>query len=231
MKHSARLPQRAFLCLSLYLRACTNKVRSLPLIKSVHYDERHYLQRPTVNFPHPLLYLVPPAAFVLGLYWLLRCISMVKRLIFPDVRIRFAASADPVTVQLPRAGRYVISVVIPPMTFLIGVAHFSTRFSIATGPEATPVNYRAYGRALFTVDRSDMAGKQSLPLGAFECTAPGDFRVTCLNPDTIRANYQLEVSPHIATLNMLLVVLATIIASGMAIGGFVVSLITLAGQG
>ncbi|WP_154660619.1 hypothetical protein [Pseudomonas cremoricolorata] len=150
-------------------------------------------------------------------------------MIFPAVKIRFAASAEPFAFHLPQAGRYVVNVVIPPMKFLIGVAHFRARFAISTAA-AQPLTYRSYGRSLFTVDRTDMAGKRSTPLGGFDCAQAGDFTITCLNPETIRDDYQLEIAPLVPLLKLVPLVLATLVAAHMAIGGLVVSLICLGGQ-
>ncbi|MDZ5602723.1 hypothetical protein SJI00_08050 [Pseudomonas sp. RP23018S] len=182
-----------------------------------------------MNLSNPLLRVVIPLVMVVGIYLLIRCIARLKRLIFPAIRVRFPASATPYTLALPQAGRYVISVLIPPLTFITGVAHFSARFSVTRTSDGTSLNYRSYGRSLFRVQRSDMSGKQSLPLGEFQCGEPGELQVTCLNPESIRADYELEVAPHVPVLTLFALVLATIASSFMAIGGFVMSLIVLFG--
>jgi len=184
-----------------------------------------------VNLSNPLLQVLFPLLMIAGIYLLIRCIARCKRMIFPAIRVRFPASATPFTLDLPQPGRYVISVLIPPMTFISGVAHFSARFSVTRTSDGTSLEYRSYGRSLFRVQRTDMSGKQALPLGEFQCVAPGELQVTCLNPETIRANYELEVAPHVPVLTLLACVLATIASSFMAIGGLVMSLIVLFGAG
>ncbi|WP_049870526.1 hypothetical protein [Pseudomonas cremoricolorata] len=182
-----------------------------------------------MNFSNPVVFVLAPASLLLGGYLLVRCIGLAKRMIFPAVKIRFAASAEPFAFHLPQPGRYAVNVVIPPMKLLIGVAHFSARFAITTAA-AQPLTYRSYGRALFTVDRTDMAGKRSMPLGRFDCAQAGDFTLTCLNPETIRDEYQLEVAPVVPVLKLVPLILATLVAAHMTIGGLVISLICLFGQ-
>ena len=180
--------------------------------------------------PNAVLHLLAPVIMLLGLYCLVRCIAWARRVIFPAVRIRFSASATPYALTLPQPGRYVISLVIPPLTFFTGVAHFAARFSVTTSPGGAPLAYRSYGRSLFSVQRSDMSGNQSMPLGAFDCTVPGDVVVSCLNPETIRATYQLEVAPHVPPLTLVCLVLAIIASFAMTFGGLIVSLLSLAGR-
>ncbi|WP_263225310.1 hypothetical protein [Pseudomonas alabamensis] len=180
--------------------------------------------------PNTVLNIATPVIMLLGLYCLVRCIARARRIIFPDVRIRFAASASPCTLTLPQPGRYVINLVIPPLTFITGVAYFAARFSVATSPGGEPLAYRAYGRSLFSVQRTDMSGNQSTPLGAFDCVAPGDVVITCLNPETIRAQYQLEVAPHVPPLTVVCLVLAIIASFAMTFGGLIVFLLSLAGR-
>ncbi len=180
--------------------------------------------------PTTVLHLALPVIVLLGLYGLVRCIARMRRVIFPAVRIRFSASATPYTLTLPQPGRYVISLVIPPLTFITGVAYFAARFSVATSPGGIPLAYRSYGRSLFSVQRTDMSGNQSTPLGAFDCTVPGDIVVTCLNPETIRAKYQLEVAPHVPALTLVCLVLATIASFAMTFGGLILFLLLLAGR-
>lgn len=177
--------------------------------------------------------VLAPTVMVLGFYGLIRCIGRIRRLIFPTLSVRFPASAQPLTVDIPKPGRYVINVVIPPMTFLTGVAHFSARFQVVALPSGASLNYRSYGRSLlhvFQVDRTDMSGRKSMPLGAFDCTVPGEIAITCLNPESIRANYALEVSPHVPQLRFFALVLLTITSAGMTIGGFVLSILAWSGN-
>lgn len=174
--------------------------------------------------------LVSPLFAVVGIYLLTRCISRLWKIIFPAVKYRFSAGSAPYRMNLPVAGRYVVSVVIPAMTFITGVSYFSARFSITQQPLGTALDYRPYGRFLFRSERTDMSGKKSFPLGAFECPKPGDFEITCLNPETIRETFQLEVSPHVPALYLVALILATILSSFMAIGGFVFCILWLAGK-
>lgn len=90
--------------------------------------------------------------------------------------------------------------------------------------------YRSYGRSLFQVKRTDMSGKLAMPLGAFECAAPGEILISCDNPETIRSKYQLEVSRYIQPFSLVLLVVATIASSTMAIGGFVTSILWMSGK-
>lgn len=75
-----------------------------------------------------------------------------------------------------------------------------------------------------------MAGKQSVPLGSFECTAPGEILITCDNPETIRPNYLLEVSSHVSALKLVALILATIMSSAMTIGGLIISILWISGK-
>lgn len=183
-----------------------------------------------VTLPALSPYLFAPAALLLGAYLLVRCIILLRRVIFPRLRVRFPARAEPFTLTIPKQGRYVINVLIPPMTFFIGTSHFSARFTVATSPDGKTINYRSYRRALFQVNRTDMSGKLAKPLGSFECAAPGDITISCDNPETIRSNYQLEVSRHIPPLALVSLVVATIASSTMAIGGLVISLLWMSGR-
>ncbi|WP_459205541.1 hypothetical protein ACSMEV_13185 [Pseudomonas sp. MLB6B] len=186
-----------------------------------------------MDFLSTYLPILAPIAMVLGLYGLIRCIGRARRLIFPELSVRFPASAQPLTVAIPTPGRYVINVVIPPMTFLTGVAHFSAKFRVVALQSGASLEYRSYGRSLlhlFEVDRTDMSGKKSMPLGAFDCAAPGEVAITCLNPDSIRANYALEVSPYVSPLSLFAVVLPTIASAAMTIGGFVLSILAWSGN-
>ncbi|MEV4605281.1 hypothetical protein MRBLMR1_000207 [Neorhizobium sp. LMR1-1-1.1] len=171
-----------------------------------------------------------PLFAVAGIYLLVRCISRLWKIISPKVKYRFPAGSTPYRMNLPIAGRYVVSVVIPAMTFITGVSYFSARFSITQQPSGVELDYRSYGRSLFRTERTDMSGRKSFPLGAFECPTPGDFEITCVNPETIRESFQLEVSPHVPGLYLVALILATILSSFMAIGGFVFCILWLAGK-
>jgi hypothetical protein len=186
--------------------------------------------RLNITLPAVSSYLFAPAAMLLGIYLLVRCIIMLGRIIFPRFRVRFAARAEPFQLTIPKQGRYVINVLIPPLTFFAGTSHFSAKFTLATSPEGKAINYRSYRRGLFQVKRTDMSGKQAMPLGSFECAAPGDITISCNNPDTIRSNYQLEVSRHIPPLRLVFLVVATIVSSTMAIGGFVMTILWMGGK-
>ncbi|MEB2843456.1 hypothetical protein [Endobacterium cereale] len=75
--------------------------------------------------PETFLKFLAPIGTVGGFYLLVRCIVGLVRLGSPDVRERFPAGSEPKRVTLPRAGRYLISVVAPPFTVIPGTAHFS----------------------------------------------------------------------------------------------------------
>lgn len=177
-----------------------------------------------------LIGFASPLVAVAGIYMLICCISRLWKIISPAVKYRFLAGNGPYRMNLPVAGRYVVSVVIPAMTFVTGVSYFSARFSITTRPSGATLEYRSYGRSLFRTERTDMSGRKSFPLGAFECPAPGDFEITCLNPETIRESFQLEVSPHVPPLYLVTLILATILSAFMAIGGSVFCILWLAGK-
>ncbi|MFK0382891.1 hypothetical protein [Agrobacterium sp. NPDC090273] len=183
-----------------------------------------------MTFPSMSFHLLAPVAMLVGAYFLVRCIAMLARVIFPKVRVRFSAGEAPCKLTIPRPDRYVINVLIPPFTFFTGVSHFSARFSVTTFPGKVPLDYRSYGRSLFRVQRTDMAGKQSVPLGSFECTAPGEILITCDNPETIRPNYLLEVSSPVSALTLVALILATIMSSAMTIGGLIISILWISGK-
>jgi hypothetical protein len=174
------------------------------------------------------LYLAAPFIMLLGLYLLVRCIANLWKIIFPKVSHRFPASSEPYRFSLPEAGRYIINVVIPPLSFIPGISHFSARFDITTSPPPTSLPYHSYGRSLFQARRSDMAGRMSVPLGSFECAAPAQFEVRCLNPETIRPNFQLEISPYVSPLLLVSLILATILTFAMMGFGLIFSILWLA---
>jgi hypothetical protein len=115
----------------------------------------------------------------------------------------------------------------PPMTLFTGTSHFSARFDIATIPGAMPLPYHSYGRSLFQTTRSDMGGRTSVPLGSFECAAHGEFEIRCVNPETIRSDFGLEISPYVPPLFLVATILSTIAASALVIGGLVFSVLGL----
>ena len=173
------------------------------------------------------LYIAAPFSAVLGAYWLARCIGRLGRIIFPATSSRFAATVDPYSFSLPAAGRYLVNIVMPPMTLITGTSHFSARFDIATNPRSMPVTYNSYGRSLFQTTRSDTGGRTSVPIGSFECSAPGEFDIRCVNPETIRPDFELEISPHVSPLILVATILSTIAASALVIGGLVFSVLGL----
>ena len=177
-----------------------------------------------------LIGLVSPLVAVAGIYLLIRCISALRKIISPAVKYRFPAGDGPHRVSLPVAGRYVVSIVIPAMTFITGVSHFSARFAVKARPSGAALAYRSFGRSPFRTTRTDMGGRKSFPVGAFECSAAGDVEITCLNPETIRESFQLEVSPHVPALYLVFLILTTILSSFMAIGGTIFGILWLAGK-
>lgn len=172
---------------------------------------------------------LPAAATAAAGHILMLCLVQLRRMIFPKVRHRFAASDPPQNVFLPAAGRYVISVVIPPLTFLAGTSHFSASFTLRNRDTGAPSIYRSYGRALFQVKRSDMRGRRTIPLGSFTCEAPGLFEIVCLNPEVVRESYELEISPHVSPIRLIGLILTTIAASTALIGGLVLSVLRISG--
>lgn len=173
---------------------------------------------------------VSPLVAVAGIYLLIRCISALWKIISPAVKYRFPAGDGPQRMSLPIAGRYVVSVVIPAMTFITGVSYFSARFAVTARPSGAALEYSSYSRSLFRTTRTDMGGRKSFPVGAFECPAPGDIEITCVNPETIRESFQLEVSPHVPALYLVSLILTTILSSFMAIGGTIFGILWLAGK-
>ncbi|OWU58069.1 hypothetical protein CEJ88_16575, partial [Staphylococcus aureus] len=88
-------------------------------------------------------YLALPACILLGIYLLVRCISIVWKIIAPEVRHRFAGNARPHVFHLPNAGRYAISIVFPPFTIFPGTAYFSTQFAIKARATGAPIAYHS----------------------------------------------------------------------------------------
>jgi hypothetical protein len=173
--------------------------------------------------------VLPALAAISGAFVLALCIGRLRRLIFPTVKSRFDASSDPHDVYQPTSGRYVISIVIPLLTFIVGTDHATASFIIRNVETGTPIAYQAYGRALLQVKRSDMGGRRYVPLGSFVCPTPGRVEIVCINPDVIRRNCQLEVSPHVAVLPFIVLVLVTLASSAMFIGGTVLGILGFTG--
>ncbi|MGE7371000.1 hypothetical protein ACQKKX_18325 [Neorhizobium sp. NPDC001467] len=180
--------------------------------------------------PDIFLKFLAPIGTVAGFYLLIRCIMSLARIISPDVRERFPAGTDAKRVTLPRAGRYLISIVVPPFTFITGTTHFSARFAIRQSASGAAIEYQGSRFAVMQVQRTDMSGRKSIPLGRFECPAPGDYEVLCLDPDRIRPGFLLEVSPHIPALTFVPLVLGTILSFIMAGVGLIFTVLWVAGK-
>jgi len=176
------------------------------------------------------LYLAMPLCILLGIYLLIRCISILWGIIMPAIRHRFKADGQPHVFHLPNSGRYTVSIVFPPLTIITGITYFSTQFAIKSLPSGATVAYRSTSRSLLGVRRTDMSGYASHALGNFECSAAGDYEITCLTPEKIRSNFQLEISPYVSFLKLAPVILGTILASGMSIGGTIIFILLLTGK-
>ncbi|MGC0052025.1 MULTISPECIES: hypothetical protein [Brucella] len=175
-------------------------------------------------------YLALPVCILLGIYLLIRCIPILWKMIAPDVRHQFAGNARPHVFHLPNAGRYAISIVFPPFTILPGTAYFSTRFAIKACATGAPIAYHSASRFLLSVRRTDMRGNASHALGYFDCTTAGNYEITCLTPEKIRANFRLEITPHISFLKLAPVIAGTILAAGMSVGGTIVFVLWITGR-
>ncbi|MCH4541268.1 hypothetical protein [Ochrobactrum sp. POC9] len=175
-------------------------------------------------------YLALPACILLGIYLLVRCISILWKMIAPDVRHQFAGNDRPHSIPLPKVGRYAISIVFPPLTVFTGTAYFSTQFAIKARATGIPIAYHSISRFLLSVRRTDMRGNASHALGYFDCTTPGDYEITCLTPEKIRANFRLEITPHISVLKLAPVIAGTILAAGMSLGGTIVFVLWMTGR-
>ncbi|MEB2843457.1 hypothetical protein [Endobacterium cereale] len=92
------------------------------------------------------------------------------------------------------------------------------------------IDYHGSRLAMMQVQRTDMSGRKSIALGRFDCTAPGDYEVLCLDPDKIRSSFLLEVSPHISAIKFLPLILGTIASFGMAGGGLIFMVVWIAGK-
>ncbi|WGG59813.1 hypothetical protein [Brucella intermedia] len=176
------------------------------------------------------VYLALPACILLGAYLLVRCISILWKIIAPEVRHQFAGNARPHVFHLPNAGRYAISIVFPPFTILPGTAYFSTQFVIKARATGAPIAYHSTSRFLLSVRRTDMRGNASHVLGYFDCMTAGDYEITCLTPEKIRANFRLEITPHVSVLKLAPVIAGTILAAGMSVGGTIVFVLWMTGN-
>lgn len=178
----------------------------------------------------PLFAYAAPLAAVLGVILLVWCVKKLGRIIFPKTRILFSSSEEK-TVTLPAPGRYVISVVFPMRAVFIGVSHYSASFSIEHLTRSQAVAYHHYSRLnLFRVQRSDMRGNKSMPLGDFECEEVGDYRIVCTTPESIRSDFSMEVSNYTSPLSLMGFIPLTILAFGMTVGGIIVSLAIFTGR-
>lgn len=176
------------------------------------------------------LYLAMPLCILLGIYLLVRCISILWGIIMPAIRYRFPADIKPHVFHLPKAGRYTLSIVFPPLTIISGIAYFSAQFAIRERESGAAIAYRSTSRSLLSIRRTDMRGYASHALGNFECMTPGDYEITCLTPEKIRPEFQLEISHYISFLKLVPAILGTILASGMSIGGTIMFILLLAGK-
>lgn len=175
-------------------------------------------------------YLALPVCILLGIYLLVRCITILWKMITPDIRHQFAGNARPHVFSLPKAGRYAISIVFPPLTILPGTAYFSTQFAIKARASGIPIAYHSTSRFLLSVRRTNMRGYTSHALGYFDCATAGEYEITCLTPEKIRANFRLEITPDISVLKFALVLAGTILAAGMSVGGTIVFVLWMTGR-
>lgn len=169
---------------------------------------------------------VAPLPMLLGGYLLIRCIVQLRRLILPKVRHRWVDATKQEIVPLPGAERFVINIVFPPATFITGTAYFTAEFTIICCATGQPVPYQAFSRFnLFNVQRTDMRGNTSRPIGEFHCSKGGDYQITCLTPDRIHPRFQLEVSPYISPAFFVSLILGTLLSAAMTMGGLALTLI------
>lgn len=172
-----------------------------------------------------------PVIMVLGAYLLIRCIAGLRKLIVPRIMQRFAASERPERVSLPDPGRYTISVVIPPRVLISGVSYFAARFSAHSCADGKAITCTPRLRFNpFTTSRNDLRGNKMESVAYLTCPQGGDYVITCLNPESIRPDYLLEISPYVSPLQVIPLVLGTIISSAMTIGGLIFFLLKLSGR-
>ncbi len=86
------------------------------------------------------------------------------------------------------------------------------------------------GGIVVSVRRTDMRGNASHALGYFDCMTAGDYEITCLTPEKIRANFRLEITPHVSVLKLAPVIAGTILAAGMSVGGTIVFVLWMTGN-
>jgi hypothetical protein len=179
-----------------------------------------------MTFPLSALLWGAPLLMLLGGYLLMRCIAQLRRLILPKVRHRWMDATKQEMVPLPSAERYVIHIVFPPATFITGTAYFAAEFTIVCCATGQPVPYQAFSRFnLFNVQRTDMRGNTSRPLGEFHCSEAGNYQIICLTPDRIHPRFQLEVSPFISPVLFVALILGTLLSAAMTMGGLVLTII------
>jgi hypothetical protein len=183
-----------------------------------------------VNIENLSPYLLLPFLSVLGIILLVWCIQRLIGVTSPRFEHRFSVAAEPQRVSLPAAGRYVVAVVIPPMTFVPGTAHFAAQFAVTSVPTGGSIGYRAYRWAPFRVHRSDGKGKTAYPLGEFECGAAVDVEIRCLNPESIRSDFALEVAPYVSPLRLAVLIPLTLLGVAMTGGGLALFLLWLGGR-
>ncbi|MBK5143465.1 hypothetical protein I2494_06990 [Budviciaceae bacterium BWR-B9] len=180
----------------------------------------------------PFLYFLAPFCFIAGSAILVIAILRARKIISPNTRYVFPATPESEQeVDLPESGRYVISVVIPPLKFIVGVAHFSAKFSVKEINSAQSIEYTSFSRFnLFTVRRTDMRGNMSLPLGYFQCDRPGKYQVACTTPEKIRPEFKLEVAPYTRPIVFGALVPVIIIGSGLTLVGLIAMLAASLGR-
>lgn len=180
----------------------------------------------------PFLYFLAPICFIAGSAILAIAIVRARKIISPKTRYVFEVAPEPgEEIELSEPGRYVISVVIPPLKFIIGVAHFSAKFSVKEGRSAQGIEYTSFSRFnLFTVRRTDMRGNKSLPLGYFQCDRPGKYQVICTTPEKIRPEFKLEVAPYTRPIVLGALVPIIIIGSGLTLVGIIATVATSLGR-
>ena len=180
----------------------------------------------TLNDWLPVLPFLFVGGMLAGMVLLFFSIRTLGRFIFPKTNVTFASDGREHTADLPVLGRYVISMLIPPLTLWVGTAHFSAQMSI-TDPLGRPVPYRPYGRgALFftSVKRTDSRGRTFLALGDITCTTPGRHRLACTTPEFLKG-HALNIAPAINPLALVAAILLTILGSFLTIGGLILSIV------
>lgn len=184
---------------------------------------------PTLFASREAILILCLLVFGLGVTLLFFCIRKLGRFIFPRLNHNFSANATE-TIALPAQGRYVISVVLPPLKVWVGASHFFARFTVRPSNGGINITYQPFGKFnLLTVKRTDMRGHTSLPLGYFHCTLPGDHLITCTTPELIRPEFRLNVAPYVNPLALGLLIPATILSSAVMLLGLITTLGMLTG--